>query len=136
MPSVGNKYYRINSFPKNSRIVFLKHTNNLIDEEGIAVDYWDVVARRWAYVEHKNGRSVWNSGGLSDKVTDLFRINYDYGFTPTTAMLIVYEGNVYLIESIDNIREENKEVELRAIRYDTIASPLKWGDFVENIRLN
>lgn len=136
MPGVGNKYYRVNTFPKNQRITFYEYVESKIDEEGIPTEYWRDAGTRWAYVEHRNGRFVWKNGGLSDKVTDLFRINYDFAFTPTEEMVVVYKGNLYSIESIDNVRESNDEVELRVIRYVPHTREMKEGARRENVSVD
>ena len=136
MPGTGNKYYRINPYPKNKRITFVQYVGSTIDDEGVESEIWQKVATRWAYVEHKNGRSIWRNGGFSDKVTDLFRINFDYGFTPTTAMVILYKDEIYDIESVDNIREENDEIELRAIRYIRSTNTIGEGAEIEDIRIH
>lgn len=136
MPGTGNKYYRINPYPKNTRITFAQYVGSSINDEGVESEKWQTVATRWAYVEHKNGRSIWRNGGFSDKVTDLFRINFDYGFTPTPAMVIFYKGDVYDIESVDNIREENDEIELRAIRYIRSTNTVGEGAEIEDLRIH
>ena len=117
MPGVGNKYFQVNFYPKYRRIMFLDFVGTTTNEEGIEHEVWKRMGERWAYVEHRNGSAKWANGVYSDKVTDLFRINYDFGFTPTTSMVVLYKGNVFEIESVDNIREENKEVEVRAIQH-------------------
>lgn len=136
MPGVGNKYYRVNTFPKNQRIRFLRYEGSRVDKDGIPTEYWTDVGSRWAYVEHRNGRYVWKNGGYSDKVTDVFRINYDFGFKPTTNMVVVYNDDLYSIESIDNVREANDEIELRVIRYEASPKEMKPEACYENIPIH
>lgn len=134
--STGNKYYRINNFRKNHRITFIEFQDVEIDEEGIERETWKVVAERWAYVEHRTYREALRDGELVDKTTDIFRINFDYGFTPTSAMVIYYNGNIYNIEGVSNIREENDEIEIRAIRQVKSVGKIREGAVVENLRFH
>lgn len=136
MPVTGNKYYRINPYPKNQRISFLAYDHSKLNDEGVESEVWKKVATRWAYVEHKNGRAIWRNGGFSDKITDLFRINFDFAFLPTTTMVITFKDEVFDIESVDNIREENDEIELRAIRFIKSTNRIGEGAEVEDIRVN
>lgn len=104
---------------KTHLIQFEKRLSHSIDEEGIEVQGWEVVKTAMAKIENRNGNrkwATWQSGGLSEEVTNLFTINYLWGFMPDTSMRLVYQGEVYDIEGVDNIRGMNKEVEIRAIK--------------------
>lgn len=107
---------------KTHRIIFEKLKSSGIDDEGVERVEWVEERRAWARVEQRHGSQKWQAGGFSETVTHLFTINYTPGWVPTSSHRLVFKGDVYDIESVENIRFENKEVEIRASKHERVLS--------------
>lgn len=103
---------------KTHRIIFEKYQSGIIDAEGVERSEWVEDRRTWAKVEQRHGSQKWQAGGYAESVTNLFTINHIPGWIPTTANRIRFQGELYDIESVDNIRFENTEIEIRAIKHE------------------
>ena len=100
--------------PKKHRIAFWTLVSS-IDDEGIKVDRWTLLREAWASVAHRSGAQKWSSGSYAETVTDLFTIRAIPGWQPSASMTLVWNGKSYDIESVDDIREEHIDVEIRAV---------------------
>lgn len=101
---------------KNQRIVFEKlKDNSRIDKDGIAEDGWVEERKAWAFVNHRSGSMRWSGGNYDPEVSDIFTVNYVKGWEPTTEMRIIWKDKAYKIQSVEDIREEHLDVEIRAI---------------------
>lgn len=105
--------------PKKHRISFWTLTVS-IDDEGIRTEALTKKRDAWASVTHRSGAYKWGAGNYSSEVTDLFLIRYVPGWEPDPSMTIKWRGREYGIESVENIREENQDVEIRAVRRETV----------------
>jgi len=103
---------------KVHRIVFEKVDGTEIDDEGVEQAKWVEDRKAWASVENRHGSQKWQAGGYSESVTNLFRINYIPSWEPTSQHRIKWKDDLYDIESVDNIRFENLEYEIRAVRHE------------------
>lgn len=101
---------------KVHKIVFEKFVFGGIDDEGVPIEGWEYDRTAWAKIENRHGSQKWQAGGYSEFVTNLFTINFVPGWEPTTAHRLKWKNELYDIESVDNIRFENLEVEIRAIK--------------------
>ena len=89
-----------------------------IDDEGIEVNKWSIVNELWCSVENRSGSQKWGEGRYDSEVTTLFTYWWVPGVEITPAMRLRYRGDPYDIISVDNIRGENIEVEIRASKKD------------------
>lgn len=100
--------------PKKHRIEF-RTLKSIIDDEGIKQEEWTLLRKAWASISHRSGAQIWSQGRFSEEVTDLFTIRAIPGWQPDSSMLLVWNGKAYDIESVDDIREEHIDVEVRAV---------------------
>lgn len=98
---------------KNQRVTFETLTTSLNDE-GIETRTWTPVKELWASVEHRNGSQKWTSGGYTAETTELIRINWTPSFTPNPSHRLVWSDRAFDIQSVSDINEEHREVEIRA----------------------
>ena len=117
MPGVGNKYFRINPFVKNTRVLFVSFVDTKVNDEGENIEEWKVASENWAYVETVSGAEISKDGVLKAEEKTLFHVNYHRGFKPTVDMLIYYNGDIYNIQNVDDERQEHKEVVIKAIKH-------------------
>jgi SPP1 family predicted phage head-tail adaptor len=80
------------------------------DEEGNSVTKWNTVFTVWGSVEGLRGREYLAAGALSSEATYRIRIRYRKGVR--TNMRILYGERVFEIESVIDINEEHKEIEI------------------------
>ncbi|EZP75007.1 phage head-tail adaptor [Parageobacillus genomosp. 1] len=80
------------------------------DDEGNSVTQWNTVFTVWGSVEGLRGREYLAAGALSSEATYRIRIRYRKGVRPS--MRILYEERVFEIESVIDINEEHKEIEI------------------------
>lgn len=99
---------------KTQRVAFSRLTSTT-DAEGVSTDAWTAIRSAWASVEHRSGAQKWGNGGYSAVITDLFTIGYVPGWIPDASMRLTWDGKNYDIESAENIREENQDIEIRAV---------------------
>ncbi len=99
---------------KTHRISFWAERDT-VDSEGTVTKEFAEIRKAWASVVHKSGAQQWVSGGYDAKVTDLFTIYCVPGWEPDSTMQLHWRGKAYDIESVDNIRGENLELEIRAV---------------------
>ena len=100
--------------PKKHRISF-KKLISVIDDEGIRQDEWQTIRSAWASVSHRSGAQRWSAGNYSSEVTDLFLIRAIPGWEPAPSMALVWRDRVYDVESVEDVREEHVDVEIRAV---------------------
>lgn len=101
---------------KTHRITF-QRLETVIDDEGVSISSWVDVRSAWASKESRSGSQKWAAGGYGATVTELFRINWIPGWEPTPVHRLVHRGKVYDIESVENVRGENEEYEIRAVAH-------------------
>lgn len=118
MAGVGNRYFRINPFRKNTPMIFLKFISTEVDEEGQNIEVWEVAHKCKGYMEEKRAVEQTNSGTVVSDVFNLGRINYDPLFKPTTNMMVYTENELFDITGVTDVRQEHKEVEFRLYRHD------------------
>lgn len=80
------------------------------DQEGIATENWVDVATVWAAVEPLKGREYFQAAAVNAENTVRFRIRYRQGIT--SAMRVVYNGRVFNINSVIDVDERHREIQL------------------------
>ncbi|MDA8212164.1 MAG: phage head closure protein [Clostridia bacterium] len=71
---------------------------------------WSDVATVWAVVEPLRGREFFGAQQVNAEVTTRIRIRYRSGVVPT--MRALYGSRVYDIQSVINLDERNRELQL------------------------
>lgn len=97
------------------RITFLKciiQTN----ENGFEAETWEPFKTVWAKIENLSGREYFAAAQVKAEKTVKFTIRYLEGLDET--MRILFEGKVYNITSIDNIKYQNRFVEIKALEIE------------------
>ena len=99
------------------RITFQKFTTT-VNENGFEVEEWVNFKTLWASVSNLHGREYFQAAAVQKENTVKFVIRYIPGID--TSMKILFKGNHYDITSIDNIRYENKFIEIKAVEVDSL----------------
>lgn len=76
---------------------------------------WQDVATVWAQVEPLRGREYFAAKQMVSEVSVRVVIRYMAGVT--AKMKVVHGSNEYLIETIINVMERNRELQLMCVRY-------------------
>ena len=93
------------------RITFQKHTTT-INENGFEVETWEDYRTVWAVASNLHGREYYAAAAVQAENTVKFTIRYLTGLD--TTMRIVFQGKQYNITAIDNIKYQNRYLEIKA----------------------
>jgi SPP1 family predicted phage head-tail adaptor len=94
------------------RITFQKHTTT-INENGFKVETWEDYKTVWAAVSNLHGREYYAAAAVQAENTVKFTIRYLTGLD--TTMRISFRGKIYDIAAIDNIKYQNRFIEIKAL---------------------
>ena len=83
------------------------------DEIGQPVEAWIPTYSVWAAIEPLQGREYLAAMAVQAERTVRIRIRYLPGIVST--MRVVYQGRVFAIQSVINLREANDELHLMAL---------------------
>lgn len=86
------------------------------NENGFQVETWIDFKDLWAKVENLHGREYFEAAAVQAENTVKFTIRYTDEID--TTMRIFFKSNQYNITSIDNIKYENKFIEIMAMEVD------------------
>ncbi len=86
------------------------------NENGFQVETWIDFKDLWAKVENLHGREYFEAAAVQAENTVKFTIRYTDEID--TTMRIFFKGKQYNITSIDNIKYENKFIEIMAMEVD------------------
>lgn len=84
------------------------------NENGFEEEVWQDYKIVWASVSNLSGREYYQAAGVQSETTVKFLIRYFEDIN--TEMRILFKDNQYNINSVDNIKYENKYIELRAVK--------------------
>ena len=93
------------------RITFQKLTTS-VNENGFEVETWEDFKTVWAAVSNLHGREYFAAAAVQAENTVKFTIRYLTGLD--TTMRIVFQGKQYNITAIDNIKYQNRYLEIKA----------------------
>lgn len=93
------------------RITFQELTTNT-NENGFEAETWEDFKTAWAAVSNLNGREYYQAAQVQAENTVKFTIRYLEGIDPS--MRILFQGKQYNITSIDNIKYQNRHIEIKA----------------------
>lgn len=97
------------------RITFQKLTTST-NENGFEVEEWLDIKTLWAKVSNLHGREYFEAAAIQMENTLKFTIRYLKDID--TSMRIIFKERHYDIKSIDNIRYENKYMEIKAMEVE------------------
>lgn len=94
------------------RITFQKHTTT-INENGFGVEAWEGFKTIWAAVSNLHGREYFAAAAVQAENTVKFTVRYLPDLD--TTMRICFRGKTYNITAIDNIKYQNRFMEIKAL---------------------
>lgn len=98
------------------RITFQKLTSD-VNENGFEVEGWQDYKTVWASVSNLSGREYYQAAAIQAEQTVKFLTRYIEGID--TSMRILFRDKQYNITSIDNMKYENKHIEIKALEADS-----------------
>ena len=90
----------------------------VVNENGFEVEEWMDFKTLWASIKNLHGREYFEAAAVQKENTVKFTIRYFDGID--TSMKILFKDKHYNITSIDNIRYENKFIEIKALEVDSL----------------
>lgn len=96
--------------------ITLQKSITSINENGYETEVWEDVKTVWAAVENLSGREYFAAAAVQAQNTVKFTIRYLVGLDQT--MKIVFQGRDYNITGIDNIKYNNRYMEIKAVEVD------------------
>ena len=90
----------------------------VVNENGFEVEEWMDFKTLWASIKNLHGREYFEAAAVQKENTVKFIIRYFSGID--TSMKIMFKGKSYNIIQIDNIKYENKFIEIKALEVDSL----------------
>lgn len=87
--------------------ITIESKSNAQDAYGALVETWSTYATAWASIEPLTGREYFEQGKVSSEVTTRIRIRHISGVT--NLMRVKFETRIFIIVTVINIDERNKE---------------------------
>jgi len=87
-----------------------------INENGFEVETWEDVRTVWAKVTNLHGGEYFTAAAVQTANTVKFTIRYLEGVD--TTMRILFKGKQYDITAIDNIKYQNRYMEIKALEVE------------------
>jgi SPP1 family predicted phage head-tail adaptor len=106
---------KVNIGELKHRITFQRLATS-INDNGFEVKTWEPFKIVWAKVENLHGREYFTAAQVKAERTVKFTIRYIEGIDET--MKILFKDKVYNITFIDNIKYENRFVEIKALEVE------------------
>ena len=99
------------------RITLQKFTTT-VNENGFEVDEWLDFKTVWASISNLHGREYFEAAAVQKENTVKFTVRYIKDLD--TSMKILFRNKQYNIIQIDNIRYENRFIEIKALEVDSV----------------
>lgn len=96
--------------------ITLQLFTTVVNENGFEVETWGDFKTLWASVTNLHGREYFAAAAVKAENTVKFTIRYTEGIDES--MRILFKGKQYNISSIDNIKYDNKFIEIKAMEVD------------------
>lgn len=93
--------------------ITLQKLTNTVNENGFELETWEDVKTVWAAASNLHGREYFAAAAVQAENTVKFTIRYLEGLD--TAMRILFRGKQYNITAIDNIKYQNRYLEIKAL---------------------
>lgn len=91
----------------------LQKLETVVNENGFEEEIWIDHKRVWASIKNLHGREYFQAAAVQKENTVKFIIRYTPGLD--TSMKILFNNTHYDITSVDNIRYENKFIEIKGV---------------------
>lgn len=98
------------------KITFQRLTS-AANENGFEVEAWQDYKTVWAAVSNLSAREYYQAAAIQAEKTVKFAIRYIEGID--ASMRILFKDKQYNITSIDNMKYENKHIEIKALEVDS-----------------
>ena len=99
------------------RITLQKFTTT-VNENGFEEEKWIDFKTVWASVSNLHGREYFEAAAVQKENTVKFTVRYIKDLD--TSMKILFRNKQYNIIQIDNIRYENKYIEIKGVEVDSL----------------
>lgn len=96
----------------------LQSLETIVNENGFEEESWVDLRTVWASIKNLHGREYFEAAAVQKENTVKFTIRYIKDLD--TSMKILFKGKHYNIIQIDNIRYENKYIEIKALEVDSL----------------
>ena len=96
----------------------LQKLETRVNENGFEEEMWIDHKEVWASIKNLHGREYFEAAAVQKENTVKFTIRYLPGLD--TSMKLLFKDKHYNITSIDNIRYENKLIEIKALEVDSV----------------
>ncbi|MCX7903040.1 MAG: phage head closure protein [Caloramator sp.] len=90
----------------------------VIDDSGFETETWEDLKTVWASISNLHGREYFEAATVNAEKTIKFTIRYINGID--SSMRISFKGKQYEITFIDNIKYENRFLEIKALEVESI----------------
>ncbi|MBD1373717.1 phage head closure protein [Hazenella sp. IB182357] len=98
------------------RRVTIQKSTKIKNSEGAFTTVWTDVATIWAGIKPLRGREYFQAAAVQAENTVRFHIRYRKGIEP--AMRILYDSRIFDIQSVIDVNERHKEIELMCKEVD------------------
>lgn len=95
----------------NNQITFIQKVKSK-DNDGFAVFENKKIGMARAYVQEKNSTEKWANKTILNDASAIFTIRFDKTLKIDRTMMIEFNGDLYEIINIENIRQKNMYVEI------------------------
>lgn len=82
---------------------------------GIQTETWFPYCSMWASTKNLHGREFFEAQQVNAERTVKFKVRYRPGLEFDETMRILFDGKIYNITFVDNIRYDNTNIEIKAI---------------------
>lgn len=106
---------KVNIGELKHRIIFQRLTTS-INDNGFEVKTWEPFKTVWAKVENLHGREYFTAAHVKAERTVKFTIRYLEDIDET--MKILFKDKIYNITFIDNIKYQNRFIEIKAMQVE------------------
>lgn len=87
-----------------------------VNENGFETEVWQDYKTVWASVSNLSGKEYYQAAAVQAEKTVKFTIRYLYGIS--SDMRILFRNTQYSITSADNIKYENRFIEIKAVEVE------------------
>lgn len=99
-----------------SHRITLQKLSSTTNDNGFEVEDWIDVRTVWASVSNLYGKEYFEAAATQEQKTVKFTIRYIQNLD--TSMRIMFKGKTYNITFIDNIKYQNKFIEIKALEVE------------------
>ena len=102
---------------RRDKLITIQRRGSAQDDAGQEIETWTQTAQVWATIRPIRGREYFNASGERAEITHT--ISIWYGTTVAPRDRVVYSGRTFDIQSVINIDERNRDLELMCVEHVT-----------------